>query len=250
MFIPVVDREQKPLMPTTPARTRKWIGSGKATPFWKRGVFCVRLNIEPSARKFQPIAVGISRFVVEDVCATAKKDRRWNSSFGPLQVGKAWFYQELGKLAPVETKQGWETGELRETAGLKKSSNKLAETFSAHCVDSWVLANHHVGGHVQPDSCSLITVIPLRFHRRQLHRLQPETGGVRKLYGRTRSHGFTRGGLVKHAKVGLAYVGGFLEERVSLHSTATGKRLGQNFKPKDCQFLTFNTWRVSASSAS
>jgi hypothetical protein len=59
MFVPVVDQNQNPLMPTTPARARKWIESGKATPFWKRGVFCVRLNVEPSDNKTQPIAVGI-----------------------------------------------------------------------------------------------------------------------------------------------------------------------------------------------
>ena len=46
-------------MPTKPSRARRWIKSGKATPFWKKGVFCVRLNVEPSGRKLQEIAVGI-----------------------------------------------------------------------------------------------------------------------------------------------------------------------------------------------
>ncbi len=59
MFVPVVDANQKPLMPTTTARARKWIKSGKATPFFKKGVFCVRLNTEPSDRKTQSVAVGI-----------------------------------------------------------------------------------------------------------------------------------------------------------------------------------------------
>ena len=45
MFVPVVDHQQHPLMPTTPARARRWIQNGKATPFWKQGVFCVRLNV-------------------------------------------------------------------------------------------------------------------------------------------------------------------------------------------------------------
>jgi hypothetical protein len=52
-------QEHSPLMPTTPARARRWIRSGKATHFWKGGMFCVRLNVEPSAREQQPVAVGI-----------------------------------------------------------------------------------------------------------------------------------------------------------------------------------------------
>src|SRR5260370_14194870 len=59
MFVPVVDHQQRPLMPTTPARARRWIQSGKATPFWKQGVFCVRLNVAPSSREMHPIAVCI-----------------------------------------------------------------------------------------------------------------------------------------------------------------------------------------------
>ena len=59
MFVPVVDKHQNPLMPTTPSRARRWIRDKKATSFWKNGVFCVRLNIEPSDRYFQDIAVGV-----------------------------------------------------------------------------------------------------------------------------------------------------------------------------------------------
>ncbi|MEY4519512.1 MAG: hypothetical protein RLZZ499_2112 [Cyanobacteriota bacterium] len=57
--VPVVDSNQIPLMPTTTARAAKWIKSGKATPFWKKGIFCVRLNVEPSNRNYQPVACGI-----------------------------------------------------------------------------------------------------------------------------------------------------------------------------------------------
>ena len=59
MFVPVVDRNQKPLMPTTSWRANKWIIIGKATPFWKKGVFCVRLNTDPSDNKTQKIVVGV-----------------------------------------------------------------------------------------------------------------------------------------------------------------------------------------------
>lgn len=57
--VPVVDSNGLPLMPTSPRRAARWVKSRKATPFWSRGVWCVRMNVEPSGRKMQPIAVGI-----------------------------------------------------------------------------------------------------------------------------------------------------------------------------------------------
>src|SRR5215831_2772565 len=59
MFVPVLDRNQHPLMPTTPTRARRWIRMDKATPFWKGGGISIRLNHEPSDRQTQPIVVGI-----------------------------------------------------------------------------------------------------------------------------------------------------------------------------------------------
>jgi hypothetical protein len=47
----------------------------------------------------------------------------------------------------------------------------------------------------------------------------------RGLYGGTLSHGFKRGSLVKHSKLGITYVGGYLKDRISLHSLTDGKRL-------------------------
>jgi hypothetical protein len=332
MFVPVIDHNQQPLMPTTPSRARRWIRSGKATGFWKRGVFMVRLNSAPSDRKTQPVIVGIdpgsrregfsvvsathtflniqtatpdwvkdavetrrnmrrtrryrktpcranrqnraqgylppstkarwqwklrvcwwlkkmfpiTAFVVEDVKATTKRGKRWNQHFSPMHAGKQFFHEELQKLGRVETRQGWETAQLRERYGLKKSSNKLAETFTAHAVDAWCLANSWLEGQTQPEQTTLFCLTPLRFHRRQLHRLQPEAGGKRKLYGGTRSNGFKRGSLVKHPKFGVCYVGGYLKDRVSLHALADGKRLTKQAKPEDCVFLTYCSWRYSA----
>lgn len=330
MFVPVVDANGKPLMPTTPSRARRWIKSGRAAPFWKKGVFCVRLNVEPSGRTLQPVAVGIdpgskkegwtvkseahtylniqadavtwvkehveqrrnmrrarrfrntpcrtpsanrarggmppstkarwqwklrlarwlaklfpvSCFVVEDVAAHTRGGRRWNASFSPLQIGKQWFYEELLKLGTVETKFGWETKELRDAHGLKKIGNKQAEAFEAHCVDSWVLANWWVGGHTKPDNTRLLCITPLRFHRRQLHRLEPANGGIRRPYGGTRSLGFKRGSVVKHPKWGVAFVGGTMRDRISLHRLTDGQRLCQNAKPSDCKFLAHSSWRT------
>jgi hypothetical protein len=127
---------------------------------------------------------------------------------------------------------------------LKKTSKKMSELFEAHCVDSWVLANSKVGGHLKPENIQLLCVTPLRLHRRQLHRLQPDKSGERKPYGGTRSLGFRRGGLVSHPKYKLCYVGGMMGDRISLHSILTGKRLTQTVKPVDCKFKGYGGWRT------
>ena len=59
--------------------------------------------------------------VVEDIKARTTGKKRWDQSFSPLEVGKAWFYEELGKLPAVQIKQGYETKQLREQLGLKKT---------------------------------------------------------------------------------------------------------------------------------
>ena len=265
MFVPVVDQNQYPLMPTTPARARRWIKTGKATAFWKGGLFCVRLNVEPSAREIQPVAVGIdpgskregysvisaahtylniqaearegvkeaeevsSRmrrtrrerktpcrqprqnrkqskrklppstrarwqwklrlarflgqlfpvrvFVIEDIAAVSKKgNKRWNKRFSPLEVGKHWFYKEMRSIAPLRLMQGYETKAVRDQLGLKKTNKKLAEVWEAHAVDAWCLAHTAVGGKEAPDNRRLVCIAPLIWHRRQLHRFQPERG--------------------------------------------------------------------------
>lgn len=60
MRIPVVDKDHKPLMPTTPSRARKWISLGKAIKRWSDvGQFYVQLKVEPSGRNIQDIVIGI-----------------------------------------------------------------------------------------------------------------------------------------------------------------------------------------------
>lgn len=323
IHVPVLNLDNQPLMPTTNWRAARWITSGKATGFFKKGVFCVRLNVKTEENK-QNIAVGIdpgskkegftikskshtylniqadavtwvkdavetrrnarrsrryrktpcrqprfnkskgclppstkarwqwklrilnwlyklypiSHVIVEDIKAKSIGKKKWDKSFGPLQTGKNWFYSFIPNLT---LKQGWETKELRDKFGLKKTSNKLSKSFDAHCVDSWVLANDVVGGHIEPDNKEILYLRPLRFHRRQLHAFCPRKGGERRLYGGTMSMGLKRGSLVKHSVRGLVYVGGTSKSRISLYDMNC-ERLGRSFKVEDCKFLTYNSW--------
>ena len=326
MLVPVVDKNQTPLMSTKPSRARKWIRDKKATPFWKNGVFCVRLNVAPSDTKFQEIAVGvdpgskkegftvkseshtylnvqadahnkvgkkvekrrelrrgrrsrkcpnrknrtnrlankeripagtrarwdwklrildwlsklypITHVCVEDIKArTIERAKKWNQSFSPLEVGKRWFYAEVKKRWELLTLQGYETKEIRDRFGLKKSSDKLSETFDAHCVDSWCLAYHTVGGTSIVDNTSIFCISPIPIRRRELHRQNPQKGGKRPRYGGTTSNGWVKNTLVRHIKHGLTRISGFSKQGISLYSLE-GKRLCQNAKIADCKVLT------------
>jgi hypothetical protein len=330
MFVPVINADGKPLMPTKPSRAKRLLKSGRAYSFWSRGTFCIRMK-EVLKGKIQPIAVGvdsgskreaytiksehhtylnvlsdaitwvkeavevrrnarrtrrfrktpyrkarynrkfggitpsvkarwqlklnvckwlcklypIEAFIVEDIKAATLKGKKgkWNSIFSPLQIGKNWFYIRLALLGKIETKQGYETADIRTKYNLKKTNKKLSIVFSAHNIDSWVLANWYTGGHIKPDNEDLKIISPIRLHRRQLHYFQPSVKGARRRYGGTRSLGLKRGSIVYNIKYGLTYVGGNLKGKLSLHNIGDGKRLCQNANIEETTFVCFNPWK-------
>ena len=326
MFVPVKTQDGQQLMPTHASRARKLIKRGEATPYFDNGIYCIRLNKEPSQRETQEIAVGvdpgskkegftvkseshtylnvqadahhkvgkkvekrrelrrgrrsrkcpnrknrtnrlanrgripagtrarwdwklrilnwlsklypITHVCVEDIKARTREHvRKWNSSFSPLEVGKQWFYTEIQKRWELRTLQGWQTKEIRDALGLKKSSDKLSETFESHCVDSWCLAYQTVGGAPIVDTCSIFCIFPIVIRRRELHRQNPQKGGKRPRYGGTTWNGLMKNTLVKHIKYGLTRISGFGKGGISLYSLE-GKRLTQKAKTQDFKVLT------------
>ena len=181
----------------------------------------------------------ITHVCVEDIKAqTIARAKKWNQSFSPLEVGKQWFYTEIEKRWKLLTLHGWETKEIRDRLGLKKSvSKKLADIFQAHCVDSWCLAYHVVGGVDIPNNPRIFCISPIPISRRQLHRQNPQKGGKRPRYGGTTSNGLVKNTLVKHVAYGLTRISGFAKTGIALYSL-DGKRLTQNAKIQDCRILT------------
>jgi hypothetical protein len=123
----------------------------------------------------------------------------------------------------------------------RRPPQKAKECFESHTVDSWCLAAS-ITGAKEPYTGLYIWTLT-RLHRRQLHRFEPDVGGIRKAYGGTRSMGLSRGTLVKSLKYGLCYTGGSSKGRVSLHRYKDGKRVTQGARAPDFRVLIAVHWR-------
>ena len=218
----------------TPCRANRKNRSRGGLPPSTKARWQLKLRVVNQLRKMYPI----SGYAVEDIKATTQgKDKRWNGSFSPLEVGKRWMYGELSKLGELTLKAGHETAELRKAFGVVKThGDKMSMRFDVHNVDSWVLAKDALGAKGRPENTRLVHCRPLQFRRRALHLQNPARGGVRRSHGGTVSQGFKRGSLVKHLKHGLTTVGGTKDGRISLHKLS-GKRLCQNAKAQDIKLL-------------
>ena len=53
---------------------------------------------------------------------------------------------------------------------------------------------------------------------------------------------------VKHPKWGKAYVGGTMDEHLSLHDRETGKRLTQSAKVAECRLIKLLWWKTRLAS--
>ena len=182
----------------------------------------------------------LTHVCVEDIKArTLKRAKKWNQSFSPLEVGKQWFYTQVRKQWELLTLQGWETKEIRDRLGLKKSTDKLSETFEGHCVDSWCLAYQTIGGESIPDNTDIFCISPIPIQRRTLHRAQPKKGGIRSRYGGTvLAKGLVKHTLVRHVKHGFTRLAGINAKGLFALYSLDGKRLTTGAKRNSFKVLT------------
>ncbi|MBD0344204.1 MAG: RRXRR domain-containing protein [Coleofasciculus sp. Co-bin14] len=185
---------------------------------------------------------------------------RGDKGFSPVMVGQYWAIDQLKKLLPVVTQEGWQTSNLRQLLGLEKQKTKKGDAIPAtHAVDGVSLAKRQFVRYRQLKGKQgwwegLVSITPAPFavirrppiSRRQLHLMVPSKGGIRRKYGGTTTrHGLRKGDYVKAEMAGrvvFGWVSGDTERQVSV-SSADWKRLGQ-FSAKKVQLLQRSTGLV------
>lgn len=195
----------------------------------------------------------ITKIIIEDINAVthnSKKKRlvnkhyvsQWNILFSPLQQGKNYFYNFLEDHGiAVYKRKGWQTFNHRKKHCYNKIKDKLSTKWASQCIDSHSLCEMYYNKKIRPQK-QLYFIEFLNFSRRELY---CNHGKIRKRQGSTRTLGFNRGSLMycnytvrgKFKPIGLCYLSGYTNDRVSLYSLA-GKRLGQNFNLSSCKLLT------------
>lgn len=195
----------------------------------------LELRVVSELAKIYPI----TQIVFEYVKAKTKP----GCSFSPVQVGQRWAIEQLSKIAPVTTKFGWETANLREHFGLPKQKHLKGDTIpETHAVDGIALASsvfedyrqfensqgrgHCWQGKVRITPCPFFVIRRPPISRRQLHLMTPAKGGERRTYGGTTTPFDIRKGDLVRYKDKLGYCSGYTGKSISV-SDANWKRLGR-----------------------
>jgi len=176
----------------------------------------------------------VSRFAVEDVRFNHYK-KRWGKHFSTVEIGKAEFYKHLRTLGELTLYTGVETATLRKRFSLSKNPVKKELTWTTHAVDAIAVGSADVRC-VNPYPPEFWVWKRLEYARRQLYRLEPDKGGVRRRYGGSWSIPPFRKGDVVLWHDRLARVGGFMDGHgISLHSFGLkNKRFTQAANPSKC----------------
>jgi len=213
----------------------------------------LELRVTKELTKIYPLTTAVWEVVV------ARGDR----GFSPVMVAQYWAINQLKKLLPVVTQEGWQTSNLRQWLGLEKQKTRKGDAIPAtHAVDGVSLASSQFVRYRQLKGKQgwwegSVSITPARFAvirrppicRRQLHLMVPSKSGVRRKYGGTTTrHGFRKGDYVKAEQAGRIYYGwvsGDTEKQVSV-SDANWKRLGQ-FSAKKVHLLQRSTGLIVVS---
>ena len=125
--------------------------------------------------KIYPISVSI----VEDVRFNHYK-KRWGKHFSTVEIGKTMLYDWLKRYAELVLYEGYQTKEMRDKLGLKKTSNKAKRCVESHVVDAVAMCNKYFNtSNIDVPECYVVKPPVLR--RRSLHMQNPTKVGLRRV---------------------------------------------------------------------
>lgn len=130
------------------------------------------------------------------------RDKHYGRNFSTVEIGKKKLYDYI--RARVGTGNlilfsGMETMEFREKNNLHKSSDKSAKKFSAHCVDSFVIAN--ALSNADPNENLIYVDDSYRAIRRRLHDTQFAKGGIRAKFSTGNFKGIRKGTMCEFGQI-------------------------------------------------
>src|SRR5271166_1941993 len=129
--VPVLAPDGEPLMPTCASRARRWIKERKATPFWLNGVWCVRLQFEPSGREKQEAVVGIDPGSKREAFTVASKAHTY---LNVLADSVDWVKDAVGTRAMLRRSR-----RNRKTPCRKNRKNRSRSPFPPSTKSRWQL---------------------------------------------------------------------------------------------------------------
>ena len=130
--VPVISPEGKPLMPTTAARVREWLRSGKAqAKRHKLGVFYVQLVNQPSGYATQPIVAGADR----GKCFTGLAFQSKLATIAVFHLCLPGFYKSdtVGEFMNPAFLRPVSRGRSRITENFRQFANSVLATFTPGC---------------------------------------------------------------------------------------------------------------------
>ncbi len=140
----------------------------------------------------------INKVVIEDVKFN-HASKRYGKNFSTIEIGKNMIYDFIKEKSDLSLFEGRETKELRERLGLKKGSNKSAENFNSHCVDSFTLAFQF--SKAEPNFNIIVVDDSYRPKRRRLHDTQFSKGGIRDKYSTGNFKGIRKGTICEFGQI-------------------------------------------------
>jgi hypothetical protein len=189
-----------------------------------------KLTIIAGLRNLYPI----NTCVVEDVCFNHYQ-QRWGKHFSTIEIGKTRLYDTLYEwFGQLKLVSGAETAHLRATYGVTKCIDKRKRVVESHAIDALVIIADELQ-FTNLEIPSFYVWKRYQYRRRQLHKFQYETGGIRRREGGSNSlNGFKKGDIVRYRNR-LARVGGYMNDKISLHTVGLkNKRFTQHADPKEC----------------